>query len=106
MAAELDQRPQILDILDPLGANREPEAVRQLDGGGADRLLGAVGGAAYHAAAIELELDAGQVAHPRQRGTGTAEIVDRQDDVVELQLAGDLTDAARIEQHVALGDLD
>jgi len=39
MAAEIDQGPQILDVLHALGANREPEAVRELDRGRADRLF-------------------------------------------------------------------
>ena len=90
MAAELPQGPQILDVLHPHGADAKAEALRQFDGGRAHRLLGGVGGAARHVAAIELELDARQLAQPCQRGMGTPEIVDRYADVVEPQLGGDL----------------
>jgi len=37
---------------------------------------------------------------------GAAEVVDRDADIVEPQLGGDLADAERVEQHVALADLD
>ena len=59
-----------------------------------------------HVATIQLQLDAWQVAQPGQRGMGAAEVVDRDADIIELQLGGDFPHAARVVQHFTLADLD